>query len=231
MPAGTGPFTYVWYKDGTVLAGETGSSFTTNNVSAVSAGTYSVVVSGACGSVTNSATLTVLTQRGSATALTSLTNCPGTSASFSTVATGTGPYSYQWKKDGAVLAGETGSSLTTNNVSAAGAGTYSVVVSGTCGKCDQQRDPDGATPTSSATASDEPDQLPGHQRQLQHGGCGHGPYAISGIRRRSADRRAGQQPRRPTTSARRQRRNLQRGGERRLRQRDQQRDADGEHRT
>ena len=79
-----------------VLTGETGSSFTTNNVSAASAGTYTVEVSGACGNaVTNSATLTVNTVI-SATPLTSLTNCPGTSATFTTARTGTGPFSYLW---------------------------------------------------------------------------------------------------------------------------------------
>ncbi len=130
--SGSGPFSYVWNRDGVVLAGETGSSFTTNNVSAASAGTYTVEVTGLCGSVTNSATLTVNVVL-TATALTSVTNCPGASATFSTVASGTGPFSYVWRKDGNVLAGATDSSFTTNNVSAASAGTYTVEVHGPCG--------------------------------------------------------------------------------------------------
>ncbi len=62
----------------------------------------------------------------------SLTNCPGTSASFSVSASGTG-LSYQWYKGTTALVGQTGSSLVLANVSAADAGTYSVVVSGVCG--------------------------------------------------------------------------------------------------
>jgi len=100
------------------------------NVSAADAGIYSVVVSGG------------VWQRGDqqrepdvnqnvvvASAPVSLTNCPGTSASFSVSATGTG-LSYQWYKGGSALPGQTGSSLLLANVSAADAGMYSVVVSG-----------------------------------------------------------------------------------------------------
>ena len=69
-----------------------------SNVSAADAGTYSVVVSGTCGNaVTNSASLTVNQNVVVASAPVSVTNCPGTSASFSVSATGTG-LSYQWYK-------------------------------------------------------------------------------------------------------------------------------------
>src|SRR5207248_2527887 len=61
-----------------------------------------------------------------------VTICPGTSASFSVSATGTA-LSYQWYKGTSTLTGQTSSSLALNNVSAADAGTYSVVVSGVCG--------------------------------------------------------------------------------------------------
>ena len=103
-------------------------------MSATDAGTYSVVVSGTCGNaVSNSASLTVNQNVVVSSAPVSVTNCPGTSASFSVSATGTG-LSYQWYKGTTALAGQTGSSLVLANVSATDAGTYSVVVSGTCGK-------------------------------------------------------------------------------------------------
>jgi RHS repeat-associated protein len=58
--SGTGPYGYTWYKNGAVLAGQVTNSLTLNNVGAGDAGTYSVVVDGACGApVTNSATLIV----------------------------------------------------------------------------------------------------------------------------------------------------------------------------
>src|SRR5258708_29742299 len=97
---------YQWYKGGSVLAGQTGNSLNLANVSASDAGTYSVVISGTCGSpVTNSASMTVNQNVIVATAPVSLTNCPGTSANFSVNATGTG-LSYQWYKGASALRSE-----------------------------------------------------------------------------------------------------------------------------
>ena len=59
VASGTGPYSYVWSKDGTVIDGQTDSSLTLPNVGLGDAGTYSVIVGGAMGTVTNSATLTV----------------------------------------------------------------------------------------------------------------------------------------------------------------------------
>ncbi len=121
------------YKATTALVGQTGSSLVLANVSAADAGTYRVVVSGVCGNaVTNSATLTVNQNVVVSGGPVSLTNCPGTSASFSVSASGTG-LSYQWYKGSTALVGQTGSSLVLANVSATDAGTYRVVVSGVCG--------------------------------------------------------------------------------------------------
>jgi hypothetical protein len=59
VASGTPPYSYAWLKNGSVLSGQTNSSLTLNSVSASDAATYSVIVSGAIGRVTNSATLTV----------------------------------------------------------------------------------------------------------------------------------------------------------------------------
>src|ERR1019366_6528325 len=129
---GTG-LSYHWYKGASPLAGQTGASLALNNVSASDAEAYSVVVSGVCGNtVTNSARLMVNQILLVTSAPTSVTNCPGTGASFNVNATGTG-LGYQWYKGVSPLPGQTGSSLVLSNVSAADAGTYSVVVSGVCG--------------------------------------------------------------------------------------------------
>src|SRR5437870_13658004 len=45
-----------------------------------------------------------------------LTNCAGTTATFSTVVSGTGPFSFVWRKNGAVLAGQNSTSLSLSNV-------------------------------------------------------------------------------------------------------------------
>src|SRR5206468_2493515 len=116
-PSGTGPFSYVWLKDGNLQSGQTSSSLSVGPVTASDAATYSVTVSGACGSVTNSATLTVLTSV-NATSLTAATNCPGTSVTFSTIASGTGPFSYLWRKDGNPLGGATNNTFSIPSVTA-----------------------------------------------------------------------------------------------------------------
>src|SRR6266568_3694479 len=129
---GTG-LSYQWYKGVSALAGQTGSSLLLTNVSSADAAIYTIIVSGTCGNaVTNSASLTVNQNVVVATAPVSLTNCPGTSASFSVNATGTG-LSYQWYKGASALAGQTGSSLLLTNVSSADAAIYTIIVSGTCG--------------------------------------------------------------------------------------------------
>ena len=66
-----------------------------------------------------------------ATPLASVTKNLGTSVTFATVASGTGPLTYVWKKNGTSIAGATTASLTLTNLGYADAGVYSVEVSGT----------------------------------------------------------------------------------------------------
>ena len=146
IPAGTGPFSFVWKKDGALIPGATLNALTLANVTAASAGVYCVEVAGACGTANSCATLTVRTNT-TATALVSQTKCPGETATFTTVASGTGPFTYVWKKDGVILPGETGNSLTLSSVSAAQAGGYCVEVSGNCNRITNCADLAIRTPT------------------------------------------------------------------------------------
>lgn len=130
-PSGTPPFSFVWRKNGAILSGQTSSSLTLANVTAASAGTYSVQVNGACGSVTNSATLAVNLST-TATGPTNLVRDVGQTATFSTVASGTGPFTYVWRKDGIIIAGQTASTLVRSNLTFADRGIYSVRVNGAC---------------------------------------------------------------------------------------------------
>jgi hypothetical protein len=57
----------------------------------------------------------------------------GQTASFSVVASGTGPLSYQWRKNGTNISGATSSTYAMSNVSSSNAGTYSVAVSNSAG--------------------------------------------------------------------------------------------------
>jgi len=52
-PAGTGPFFYQWYESGVQINGATNQTYTISSVQFTNAGFYSVVVSSALGSVTN----------------------------------------------------------------------------------------------------------------------------------------------------------------------------------
>jgi len=100
--------------------------------SANDAGVYTVVVMGDCQRATNSATLSV-NQPPVVAPLASLTRCPGDSVSFGTLPGGTGPLTFVWRKDGAVLGGQTNAALTIPGVTQADAGVYSVEVIGVCG--------------------------------------------------------------------------------------------------
>ena len=62
----------------------------------------------------------------------------GESATFSVVAGGTEPYTYQWYKDGEPIDGATGSELTIPVAGPADAGTYSVEVSNSVGSVTSQ---------------------------------------------------------------------------------------------
>jgi len=57
----------------------------------------------------------------------------GGTATFSVVATGTEPFSYQWRRDGVNLEGQTNATLTLLNVQPADSGSFDVVVSNALG--------------------------------------------------------------------------------------------------
>ncbi len=132
--SGTGPFTYQWKLDGTNIAGATNNSVAIDTTTvSVGGHTVEVVVSGACGSVTKSASLTVQANT-SATTPGDQTVCQGATANFSTTASGTGPFTYQWKLDGTNIAGATNNSVAIDTTTVSvGGHTVEVVVSGACG--------------------------------------------------------------------------------------------------
>jgi hypothetical protein len=129
VASGTGPYSYAWWKNGSVLSGQTNSSLTLVNVGAGDAATYSVIVSGAMGTVTNSATLTVNAPVTVTAAPLNQASVAGGSATFSVTASGTG-LSYQWLFNGQVIGASTNVIL--NNLLTSQAGVYTVIVSGTC---------------------------------------------------------------------------------------------------
>ena len=129
VASGTAPLSYQWNINGTPVVGATNASLALTNVQATDAGSCTVVVTNAAGSVTSAvATLTVLVPPGITTEPQNQTVTQGQTASFWVVASGTAPLSYQWNLNGTPLVGATNASLALTNVQATDAGSYTVVV-------------------------------------------------------------------------------------------------------
>jgi hypothetical protein len=123
-----------WQRNGAAIAGATGGSLTLSNVGLGDAGTYVLVATNALGTASSSGA--VLTVSG-APVITAQpvgqTVLAGTSLTLSVTATGTPVPTYQWRRNGAAIAGATGPSLGLPSIRADGAGTYDVVISNSAG--------------------------------------------------------------------------------------------------
>jgi hypothetical protein len=127
MAAGTAPLSYQWQKKGSNISGATSASYSTPpTTSADSGSTFDVVVSNAAGSVTSQqVTLTVNVGSAAPTIGTQPANqtvTAGQAATFSVVATGTAPLSYQWQMNGSSISGATVASYTTPVTTTANSG-------------------------------------------------------------------------------------------------------------
>jgi hypothetical protein len=131
----TATMSYQWNFNGTALSGATASSYSIAPVQATNAGTYTVKVSNSGGSITSSgATLTVLYPPTITTQPQSQGVVQHQNASFSVVASGSTPFTYQWYFNGsAVGGGGQSSTLALNNVDTGSDGSYTVVVANTGG--------------------------------------------------------------------------------------------------
>jgi len=136
---GTAPLSYQWNKNGTAVLGATSLSYTTPATSSSDNGAqFTVVVSNTAGSVTSSAATLTVNAAPLAPSITtqpaSQTVTAGQTATFTVVATGTAPLSYQWQKNSGNIAGATSSSYTTPATTTADSGsTFAVVVSNSAG--------------------------------------------------------------------------------------------------
>jgi len=131
---GSPPLAYQWLFNGTPIAGATNNVLNLSNVPTNQAGLYAAIVTSPYGSVTSSnATLTVLDPPVIIVQPASVSSLAGGTASFSVVAVGRPTLTYQWRKNGVIIAGATNTTFTITNVSAADVAAYSVVVSNTDG--------------------------------------------------------------------------------------------------
>ena len=122
---------YQW-KRGNTNVGTNSSSLSIPNAQPADAGTYTVTISGACGTATSSnAIVTVNPTTAITTAPVAQNGCVGSNITFTVAAAGEN-LSYQWKK-GVTPVGTNSPTLTLTNISGGDAGNYTVEVTGTCG--------------------------------------------------------------------------------------------------
>jgi DNA/RNA endonuclease G (NUC1) len=127
---GTAPLTYQWSKGGGALAGATSATYSIAATVAADAGSYTVTVTNAQGSVTSAAAaLTVNTPPTITTQPTGATLKAGDAANLTVVPGGTGPFTYLWSKDGSPIASATSATYPIAAATASDAGSYTVAVS------------------------------------------------------------------------------------------------------
>src|SRR5205807_1087980 len=139
LATGTAPLSYRWMKGGTTIPGATSSSYTTPATTSADNGSqFTAVVSNTAGKDRNNAAKLKVSAAGVAPSITtqpaSQTVKAGQTATFSVLATGTTPLSYQWMKNGTAISGGTSSSYTTPaTTSADNSSQFTAVVSNTAG--------------------------------------------------------------------------------------------------
>jgi hypothetical protein len=127
---GTAPISYQWRKGGVPITNATGAILTFNSILGTDAGSYDVVVTNPCGSVTSAAaTITVNLPPSISTAPSNLKVDLGVPFTMSVVAVGTPPFTYEWSKDGTIIANATSPSLLIPSAKSSDAGIYSVKIS------------------------------------------------------------------------------------------------------
>jgi len=133
--SGTAPLSFQWRKGGVALNGQTAAGFALPNVTTNDAGNYDVVVTNLVGAVTSAppAVLTVNVPPFITLAPQSQSTTVGSNVNLSVIASGTLPLSYQWRKVGIPLAGQTSSTLSLLNVTTGDAANYDVVVTNVAG--------------------------------------------------------------------------------------------------
>jgi sugar lactone lactonase YvrE len=112
IASGTTPLTFQWNENGAPIQGATGAQYTTPVASVADSGArFSVLVSDPAGSTPSSSAMLTVTAAPVApsiiTAPQSQSVTAGDTASFSVVASGSDPLSYQWYRNGVAINGAT----------------------------------------------------------------------------------------------------------------------------
>jgi hypothetical protein len=142
---GGGTLAYQWRKNSTNLSngtfsgratvsGATTTAMTLTGVTTNDQANYTVYISNTSGSITSSvASLAIIVAPAITTQPKSATTNVGATVSFSVVASGTAPLSYQWYDNGAPISGATLNAYSISGVFTSDSGTYNVRVSNGAG--------------------------------------------------------------------------------------------------
>lgn len=130
---GSAPLNYQWKINGVDIFGETGITYTITNPTKDLTGITCYVSNSISNVESNPANLTVGIKPSIVTQPVSQSKSIGSSVTFSVVAAGTAPLSYQWSKDGMVILGATSYTYTINSVQNSDLGNYTCVVSNAFG--------------------------------------------------------------------------------------------------
>lgn len=139
---GTEPLSYQWRRNGQDIAGANGPVLRLSGVNLADDGAQlSLVVANAVATVQSQTALLRVRESGAPVAVaptlvtqpSNVTARSGQTVTFAVGVNGTGPFSFQWRKDGAAVAGATAAVLTLPSAAASDAGSYAVVVSNAAG--------------------------------------------------------------------------------------------------
>lgn len=161
-----GDLHYAWTVDGSPFNGDSPSISVPTASLAPGAHTIGLTVTGSCGTVTQTATLTVNAQTAT-TDPADQTVCQGLDAHFSTTASGTGPFSYAWTLDGSPFNGNSPSITVPTGSLAVGSHTVTVTTTGSCGTATQTAilTVTSATPVINLSSTSATMWPPNHQYQ------------------------------------------------------------------
>lgn len=128
-------WTYQWSKNGVTIDGASSSRYVIAEANSNDAGTYSVKASNSVGASVASTSVTVkpLAAPVIVTSPSAIVCYVGQAATFSVSATGSYPRNYQWRKDGATIAGATLTYYTIPAAALTDVGAYSVAITNSLG--------------------------------------------------------------------------------------------------
>ncbi|HKQ72567.1 MAG TPA: kelch repeat-containing protein [Blastocatellia bacterium] len=130
---------YVWTISGGSITGGNGTRAITYTAGATGNVMLGVMVTNAAScSASGSSQVAINPPLNINAQPTSRAVCAGAPVTFSVGAIGTAPLTYQWRKNGSPIGGQTNSSFTINSAASADAGSYDVVVTSACGSATSQ---------------------------------------------------------------------------------------------